>query len=312
MSEFNVEQMMDKLERNKEVDFNEKSEQIIDNFRLKRLQQIIKVYCAIKASPPKEGLIDQLISIADEGNLRREYDTVIQAFNGADRALRNCFDDETLFERLLQTDIALPTPREFEKARQLNYSYLQIQPGWLSSLSMITGTIKAIDSQLGGSLSLEMYESPGDKLQSDQRPRESYAIFLPNRTTAFFEASRVMSGYEEKNIFQWQTEHEQTVLESVSSRAEVYGLTLDEYLFAQALSAEYGMGMLDAVDDVTIRWSILPGNVVINESGTLYGVGAKWEKLEKMLHIVALEEGGDVPVAPWTAISFENFGGSNE
>lgn len=313
MSEFNVEHMIDNLEQGREFDFNEKSEQIIDNFRLKRLQQLIKVYCAIKVSPPKKGLLDQLMNLADEDNLILEFNTVIHVIDETDLVLRNCFfEDMTLFERLLKTDLALPTPREFAKAYEMNYSSLQIQPGWRSNFNFIQGAIKAFEKQFGGSLELELYESFEDELETDQRPNRPYAIFLPDRTTAFYDKSRIREGYDKKEIQNWQLEHERIVHESVSSRANIQGLTISEYLFAQSINADRGKSMLDPADDGVIRWSILTGESVINKDGKLQGVGAKWEELKKQLRVVALEEGGDVPVAPWTAISFDDFGGSNE
>lgn len=336
MSEFNVEHMMDNLERNERPDYDEKADEVIENLRADHISKFLNVYCAIKLSPTRrffdknKKLEEKLRKLAKEtfdesefyylGSLEIILKSNHEFYDQFSKPTNRPSELKPIYQAYIDGEIILPSQEELSIAIKEDYSRMLIIPGQVDDvfiLAELERKLRTIDATYGQNLLIDK----NDKLISDDRPKSYYTIGLENGLSSSnndykFPPSTSPDKY--KKIIDMN----QDVIvngERNTDMAEVRGLTLKEYIIMQLFHIKVAQDNklisrdINLLDKTIDKRAVLLGSRIINEGRHLGYLSAffsndrtLWIDTDRVL---------DREYHPWLSIGFDGSGfdgGANE
>lgn len=339
MNEPNVEQMMEMLRESGEVrqGLDQKSEEIKENFRQKKVDDFLRVLAAIKQSPDfarrrkflgkykvdKAPVYEQFYSLAKESLDPSEYaylmEMAIYLEKSADLFSEYFNKDSGLhlkpiFQALIDGEITLPTIKEFTAFKSNEWQRWDwcVIPGQLDTSSIMFVLDRKLDS-IHAKL-----ENNGDidwvEVVNDDRPNQYYMIAIDkisnSITRALYDPATSPDTYQ-ADLQNMQDEFRNGI--DGIGRAKLRGLTQAEYAVLQIEEIRTQIVKYDILpqevnlyDSALTGRTVLLGNKKISDGKVKGYVTAWWSDTNRILHF-GNENIKSLSYSPRLSMGFDGF-----
>lgn len=315
-----VGQMIDDLERDdKRLDYEKKTQEVIDNLENEEVTRFLKTHAAIEHSATTSNLSDKLYELAIQRLQENSFELFERMSIELDKAhrvqreyLRHA--GKSVYEQFIDGEIVLPTLSQFEKCIEADFDNFMIIPQEIDIdyiLLRFGDGLKAISGKFSMPLYIEASSLPGSASHGVialQRDTESASKGVGAKSGA--------SNPRDKRYFDWRKEVDGHVVLNQDETMHLQGLSFKEYIMMQFIylneqleinkGLTYPLSGIELLDREHDSAAILTGSWREDLNGSFYDfITARWNMVERELRINGPSDNTDY--FPWYAIHFDKI-----